>query len=219
MIGLIIKSVLFGVALAMDAFSVSVARGLAEPHMSGPRAGLTAGVFGAFQTGMPLIGYGLVRAASEAFSQVQAMVPWAALFLLSLIGIHMISEGIGAESAPARPEGAAGADHAAGPETAAPRGECGSAAVGLPAFAGFHLLLVQGVATSIDALSVGLDTAALSVPAAFAESLIIGIVTFAICICGLVAGRKIGERVGRRAPILGGAILIAIGLKIFFGSL
>ncbi len=196
-ISFFITAVLFGVGLAMDAFSVSVARGLAEPEMPGRRACVIAGVFGVFQTGMPLIGYVLVRAASETFAVVQSIVPYAALILLALIGSGMIREGLqGAASGAAVDE----------------------AGIGEGAFAGFRLLLVQGVATSIDALSVGLDTASLSVGAAVAEAVIIGIVTFAICMFGLFAGSKLGERIGSRAPILGGVILIGIGLKIFLGN-
>lgn len=196
-ISFFITAVMFGVGLAMDAFSVSVARGLAEPEMPGRRACVIAGVFGVFQTGMPLIGYILVRAASETFAVVQSIVPYAALILLALIGGGMIREGL---------QGAA---------PGAPGDEAGS---GEGAFAGFRLLLVQGVATSIDALSVGLDTASLSVGAAVAEAVIIGIVTFAICMFGLFTGSKIGVRIGSRAPILGGVILIGIGLKIFLGA-
>lgn len=198
-ISFFITAVLFGVGLAMDAFSVSVARGLAEPEMPGRRACVIAGVFGVFQTGMPLIGYVLVRAASETFAVVQSIVPYAALILLALIGGGMIREGLQG-AAPGAPGDEAG---------------IGGEAAGK---AGFRLLLVQGVATSIDALSVGLDTASLSVGAAVAEAVIIGIVTFAICMFGLFAGSKLGERIGSRAPILGGVILIGIGLKIFLGS-
>ena len=76
-------------------------------------------------------------------------------------------------------------------------------------------LLIQGVATSIDALSVGFTISDFEFPFAFAESLIIGIVTFLICLAGIFLGRKAASRFAEKAPIIGGIILIAIGIEIF----
>ena len=77
-------------------------------------------------------------------------------------------------------------------------------------------LIIQGIATSIDALSVGFTIAGYNVPMALMESAIIGLVTFFICIAGVLIGRKVGTRLAGKASIFGGIILIAIGLEIFF---
>lgn len=181
-----INSVLFGVGLAMDAFSVSLANGLNEPCMSRGRMGLIAGTFCGFQILMPMIGWFCVRTVAEAFETFRRFIPWTALLLLLYIGGKMIIEGL----------------------RAAKDGE-EKPAVGLKA------LVVQGVATSIDALSVGFTIAEYDFAAAMTESLIIGAVTFAICICGLLIGRKFGTKLAEKASILGGCILIAIGIEIF----
>ena len=181
-----INSVLFGVGLAMDAFSVSVANGLREPHMPRRRMALIAGTFAFFQIVMPLAGWLCVHTVAVAFAAAQKAIPWIALALLAYLGGTMIREGL---------------------HPAADDGEA------LPV--GFVALLGQGVATSIDALSVGFTIADYHFPAALLECLIIGVVTFVICLAGLVLGRRFGARLAGRAPILGGVILIAIGLEIF----
>ena len=181
-----INSVLFGVGLAMDAFSVSVANGLREPHMPRRRMALIAGTFAFFQVVMPLLGWLCVHTVATAFAAAQKAIPWIALALLAYLGISMIREGL----------------H--------PSSDGGEA---LPV--GFTALLGQGVATSIDALSVGFTIADYHFPAALLECLIIGVVTFVICLAGLVLGRRFGARLAGRAPLLGGVILIAIGLEIF----
>ena len=79
----------------------------------------------------------------------------------------------------------------------------------------FKTLIVQGIATSIDALSVGFTIADYSFKRAFAASLIIGVVTLVICLIGLIFGRKIGEKISGTATIIGGIILIVIGIEIF----
>ena len=183
---LIIKSVLLGVGLAMDAFSVSLANGLNEPCMKKPRMALIAGVFAFFQALMPMLGWFCVHNVAKAFAVVQPLIPWIALALLLWIGGHMLYEGIkGGEE------------------------ECGGAATGMA------LLLTQGVATSIDALSVGFTIADYTAPMAAASALIIAAVTFVICFAGCAVGRTAGTRLAGKASILGGVILIAIGLEIF----
>ena len=181
-----INSILFGVGLAMDAFSVSVANGLREPHMRGRRMALIAGTFAFFQVVMPLLGWLCVHTVAVTFAAAQTAIPWIALALLAYLGGTMIREGL---------------------HPAADGGE--------PLPVGFTALLGQGVATSIDALSVGFTIADYHFPAALLECLIIGAVTFVICLAGLVLGRRFGARLAGRAPILGGVILIAIGLEIF----
>ncbi|MCQ2446104.1 MAG: manganese efflux pump MntP family protein [Clostridia bacterium] len=184
-----LNSVLFGAGLAMDAFSVSLANGLNEPKMSRRRMCLIAGTFAGFQIGMPLLGWVCVRTLAKAFAAFEKFIPWIALILLCYIGGKMLWEGL----------------HATEEETAP--------AVSLAE------LMIQGIATSIDALSVGFTIASYDAPMAIVESVIIGVVTFFICIAGLLIGRKFGTRLAGKASILGGAILIAIGLEIFITGL
>lgn len=181
-----LNSVLFGIGLAMDAFSVSMANGLNEPAMSKRRMCLIAGTFAVYQILMPLIGWVCVHTIAEMFTSFQKFIPWIALILLAYIGGKMLLEGIRGGEA-----------------------EAGSAALG------FGALMVQGIATSIDALSVGFTIAEDPWQMAVVESLIIGVVTFGICIGGLLIGKKFGTKLAGKASILGGVILIAIGLEIF----
>ena len=182
------NSALFGVGLAMDAFSVSVANALADPGMKLPRRLEIAGSFALFQILMPLLGWLCVRTVAERFTRFQRFIPWIALALLLYIGISMLHEGL---------HGGEGEENKK------------TAQLSLGG------LLVQSVATSIDALSVGFTIAEYHFVAALIESLIIGAVTLAICLFGLFLGRRAGERLAGRAPILGGIILIFIGLEIF----
>ena len=177
------NSILFGIGLAMDAFSVSLANGLHEPGMPVSRGLVIAGTFGVFQTRMPLLGWFCVHSVEEAFHAFQPFIPWIALALLVYIGVKMILEGIHHKEENASLKGGA--------------------------------LFVQGIATSIDALSVGFTIAEYTLVFALAESLIIGIVTFGICLAGIRLGGKIGTRLSGKAPILGGIILILICLEIF----
>lgn len=182
-----INSILFGVGLAMDAFSISLANGLAEPHMPKKRMSMIAGVYGFFQTAMPLLGWICVRTIAEIFTAFQKFIPWIALILLLYIGGKMLLEGLrGGEN-----------------------GEESSAALS------FSALIVQGIATSIDALSVGFTISDLRFPMALLESLIIGTVTFFICFAGLQLGKKFGTRLSGKASVLGGTILVLIGIEIF----
>lgn len=181
-----LNSILFGVGLAMDAFSVSIANGLNEPKMKKRRVFLIAGVFAFFQALMPLLGWACVHTLVTFFSSFQKFIPWIALALLCYIGISMIVEAV----------------HNKNEVSEAPK-------VGLAA------LLVQGIATSIDALSVGFTTAEFCAVEAIFEALIIAAVTFLICIAGVIIGKTVGGKFANRAGILGGAILIFIGLEIF----
>ena len=182
----IFNSILFGIGLAMDAFSVSCANGLAAPDMPVRKSCKIAGTFAAFQTAMPLIGWFCVHTIAETFQAFQKFIPWIALGLLLYIGGSMLREGL---------SGHAGDDA---------KGEVGNGT-----------LFVQGIATSIDALSVGFTIAGFSWQEALAESVIIGIVTFAICLVGIRLGKTLGTRLSGKAEILGGVILIGIGLEIF----
>ena len=183
-----LNSVLFGVGLAMDAFSVSVANAIADPGMKHAERLRIAGCFALFQILMPLLGWLCVRTIAESFTAFQKFIPWIALGLLLYIGGKMLLEGVRGR-----------AEEEAEEKRALGRGT----------------LLLQGVATSIDALSVGFTIEEYPFSAALTESLIIGAVTLAICLCGLFLGRTIGRKLDRIAPILGGLILIGIGVEIF----
>lgn len=182
----ILKSVLLGAGLAMDAFSVSLANGLNEPCMKKQRMGLIAGVFAFFQALMPLLGWLCVHTIAQAFSAFEKLIPWIALALLCFIGGKMLLDGLKNQQE-----------------------DCGAGAV---TFTG---LLVQGVATSIDALSVGFTIAEYGWMMALCCAAIIALVTFVICIGGLLIGRCCGTKLAGKASILGGVILILIGLEIF----
>lgn len=180
------NSVLLGAGLAMDAFSVSLANALHEPKMSKRKMCGIAGTFAAFQALMPMIGWICVHTIVRSFSAFEKFIPWIALILLVYIGGHMIYESVGKKDNKEEKPG-----------------------VGLGA------LMLQGVATSIDALSVGFTIAGYGWLMALVCSLIIACVTFVICMGGLVIGRTAGTRMSGKAQILGGAILIGIGLEIF----
>lgn len=183
----ILSSALLGVGLAMDAFSVSMANGLNEPKMKKRRMCLIAGTFCFFQIIMPLIGWVCVHTIAETFTAFNRFIPWIALILLGYIGGKMLVTGI--------------------------RGGEEDEDLAL----NFGELFIQGVATSIDALSVGFTIAHYDWQAAVLASVIIGVVTFVICYAGLIIGKKFGTKLSNKAQILGGCILIFIGLKVFFG--
>jgi len=184
-------NLMLGVGLAMDAFSVSLANGLADHSMRRRRMCLIAGTFAVFQALMPFIGWLCVHTLAEQFEVFAMFIPWIALGLLSLIGGKMLLEGIKACRA--------GCD------------ECAAAAAKLS----FTALLIQGIATSIDALSVGFTIAEYDIAKALVACLLIAVVTFAICMGGLFIGKKFGAGLSGRATILGGAILVVIGIYIF----
>lgn len=184
----VINSLMLGVGLAMDAFSVSLANGLNEPKMKVRRMCLIAGVFAFFQALMPLTGWFCVHNLVKFFSVFEKFIPWIALILLGFIGGKMLIEGIRNKDDEEEEE------------------ESGL---------GFKLLMIQGVATSIDALSVGFTISEYGFIMAFASAMIIAVVTFIICMAGIVIGKTFGTKLANKASILGGVILIIIGLEIF----
>ena len=187
---LVVNGALLGLGLAMDAFSVSLVNGMNEPHMRKSRMLQIAGTFAGFQFAMPMIGWICVKTIADTFQDFQKFIPWIALILLLFIGGKMLIEGIrGKKEDEAEKE------------------------------AGTGNLLLQGIATSIDALSVGFTMADLQVPEAIAESIIIGVVTMAVCLAGIFIGRKAGDKLSDKATIFGGIILIAIGLEIFLSHM
>jgi len=182
-----INSILLGVGLAMDAFSVSMANGLKEPDMKGGRMSLIAGVYAFFQFAMPMIGWICVHTIVVYFQAFEKFIPWIALILLLYIGGKMLIEGIKGED----------------------EEDSGDKKLG------FGVLMIQGIATSIDALSVGFTIADYGTVMALVASLIIAVVTFGICIGGLIIGKTVGTKLNNKAAILGGVILIGIGIEIF----
>ena len=190
------NSILLGVGLAMDAFSVSLANGLNEPRMSRPKALGIAATFAIFQAAMPLIGWVCVHTVVEKFSAFEKFIPWIALALLGYIGGKMLSEGIKEYKC------------VSGGGTECP----------VPKTLTLSALMVQGVATSIDALSVGFTISGHNAIQAIVCALLIAVVTFGICIGGIYLGKKFGTALAGKSSIFGGAILIFIGLEIFVTS-
>jgi len=183
------NSLLLGVGLAMDAFSVSIANGLKEPCMRLKKVFSIAGIFAFFQALMPLIGWFCVKTVAQYFKAFEKAIPWIALVLLCFIGGKMLIEGILKEDCEKD-------------------GTC-------PKQTGILLLLLQGIATSIDALSVGFTISEYNGLMALIAAALIAAVTFFICTVGVIIGKKFGDIVGNKADILGGCILIVIGIEIF----
>ncbi len=182
----VVNSVLLGVGLAMDAFSVSLANGLGEPYMKMRRMAMIAGTYAFFQALMPMTGWFCVHTIVETFQMVTPLIPWIALALLAHIGYGMIREGLESH------------------DVKKPKTRLSGKA-----------LFIQGVATSIDALSVGFTIAEYQAGTALICSLIVAGTTFFVCLVGLALGKRFGLKLAGKALILGGVILIAIGLEIF----
>lgn len=180
------NSALLGVGLAMDAFSVSLANGMNEKKMRKSRMAYIAGVYAFFQFLMPMVGWICVHTIVQLFGQFQKCIPWIALILLLYIGGSMIWESV--------------------------KGEEEIEEVKKLSFA---VLMMQGIATSIDALSVGFTIADYGFVMALVCSIIISVVTFAICETGLYLGKTLGTKLAGKADVLGGVILIGIGIEIF----
>lgn len=193
----IITAIGLGAGLAMDACAASMSNGLSEPNMKRKKSFLIAGLFGFFQILMPILGYLIITILSstlgESFSKVFGyFVPWIALILLLFLGIKTIVEGVqeGKEN-----------------ETIENKKVKNIT---------FGYLLLQAVATSIDALSVGIIYGNVKPLEAYLTFAIVGLVTFGICIAAVYIGKKFGTLFANKATIVGGIILIAIGLEIFF---
>ncbi len=184
--GFFFNSLMLGVGLAMDAFSVSLADGLNEPKMSKRKMCGVAGVFALFQAAMPMIGWVCVHTILEKMQVFEKFIPWIALALLAYIGGKMLLEGIKNKEEEVELKKV-----------------------------GFSALMLQGVATSIDAMSVGFTIAEYDMLMALVCAAIIMVATFIICFAGLGIGKKFGTKLANKASIFGGVILIFIGLEIF----
>ena len=181
-------SIGFGISLSADAFSVSLANGLNEPKMKKAKMLGVAGVFAFFQALMPLIGWFLVKKFVQFFENLAWLIPVVALSLLTFIGVKMLVDGIKNKE------------------------EESGKKVGILG------LLVQGIATSIDALSAGFGLEDFNTGEALISVSIIGAITFGICVAGVIIGKKFGTRLAGKAAILGGVILILIGIEIFISG-
>lgn len=181
-----INSLLLGIGLAMDAFSVSLVNGLSEPCMKKKKIIAIALVFAIFQAIMPLIGWFCVHTIVDKFHAFRPYVPWVAFLLLLYIGGGMIKDGIKKKDSSE---------------------ECSHSL-------GFLALIIQGIATSIDALSVGFTIAEYNCIMAVISALIIAMVTFVICAGGVVIGKRFGTKLSNKSLMMGGIILVFIGVEI-----
>lgn len=199
-ISFILTSILLGVGLTMDAFSVSIANGLKEPNMKKGKMFLIALTYALFQIAMPLIGWVCVHTIVTKFEKFEYAIPWIALVLLLYIGLKMVIENILSNRKK---------DELTEEE---------KKAVEIKKLT-FGALMIQGVATSIDALSVGFTIADYKFIMALISCLIIGTVTLGFCLFGLFFGKKLGGKFSKRAELIGGIILIAIGIEIFVSGM
>ena len=191
---MIINSIMLGAGLAMDAFSVSIADGMIVGGSMAAMSLAIAGTFALFQFIMPLAGWACVHALVFRFSSLQTIISLTGAALLLILGAQMIREQV-IKNRAVKTAGAKAGEEAQGALS-------------------IRLLLVQGVATSIDALSVGFAIANYAGPEALACSALIGAVTFIFCVVGVQIGRGIGQKVKRYAGIAGGCILIVIAVRI-----
>ena len=176
----ITETIFIGIGLAMDAFAVSVCKGLSMNKMEWKKSFIIAMYFGFFQMIMPLIGFLLGAGFSEWIEEVDH---WIAFILLTFIGGKMIKESFGK-------------------------------AENLNDSVDYKTMVGLGIATSIDALAVGITYAFLDAKNCMLSFFLIGVVTFTISLCGVKIGNKFGNLYGRKAELIGGLILIFIGMKI-----
>lgn len=184
----LVEMILLALGLSMDAFAVSICKGLTM-QKAGLRTGVICGSwFGGFQALMPLIGFflgSLFAAAIEAFDH------WVAFGLLAIIGVNMLREAFGGEE------------------------ECECCQADL----GFKTMFVMAVATSIDALAIGIGLAMTPGVNIWLAIGLIGIITFAMCCIGVKIGSIFGSKFEKKAQIAGGVILIGLGIKILLEHL
>ena len=181
----LIEIIFIGIGLAMDAFAVSVCKGLSMKKINWKNAIIIAIYFGIFQALMPVVGYFLGTAFS---SIVESVDHWIAFILLAAIGGNMIKESTDDEVEKRNDN------------------------------VDFRTMIVLAIATSIDALAVGVTFAFFKVNLILAIVLI-GIITFALSILGVIIGNKFGDKLQNKAELTGGIILILIGLKILLEHL
>ena len=181
----IVEIFIIAIGLAMDAFAVSVCKGLSMKRMNWKKATIIATYFGGFQALMPLIGFLLGFAFSDIVSSIDH---WIAFMLLSIIGANMIKDSTDDEIEKRNDK------------------------------IDVKTMMLLAIATSIDALAVGVTFAFLKVNIVLAI-LIIGIIAFILSMLGVKIGNKFGDKLQNKAELTGGIILIVIGLKILLEHL
>ena len=182
----IIEIALIGVGLAMDAFAVSICKGLAMRRMNYKKAIIIAAFFGVFQALMPALGYVLGTTFANKIAAIDHLI---AFILLALIGANMIKEALSSDD-----------------------DECQDDSLRLGD------LIMLSIATSIDALAVGITFAFFNVSLLLSVSMI-GIITFIICVIGVKVGNVFGEKYKSKVELAGGLILIVMGAKILIDHL
>ena len=188
-VSFLLTSLGLGLALSMDAFSISLADGLCYPHMKKSFTMIIPISFAFFQLTMPLLGWFCIHTISSIYTQFEKLVPVIAIILLLFIGGKMLLETV-------KP-----------PDTTCPTESLS-----------FHKVFFQGVASSLDALSVGFTISSYSFASAFLASSIIACVTFLLCSIGLHCGKLAGLQYSRASSILGGSILILIAGNVFISN-
>ena len=181
----ILEVVLIGIGLAMDAFAVSVCKGLSMNKFKADKVIIIGLYFGIFQAVMPLIGYLLGSTFQEFISSIDH---WIAFVLLAFIGFNMIKESLSKKEDK------------------------------MDDSVDIKTMVVLAIATSIDALAVGITFAFLEVNIIM-SMIVIGLITFLLCIIGVIIGNKYGSKFEDKAQIISGVVLIIIGLKILIEHL
>lgn len=189
----IVEILVLGVALSADAFAVTISNTFVYPGEAKARLALMPVLFGLFQGLMPLLGYFVGGLAAEVIEEYSGIIT---LIILGFIGGNMVREGVCALL------GLGGDADVPGNGPAVKRLTVAT-------------LLVQAIATAIDAFAVGVSLRAQAV-AIVPAATIIALTTAACCVIALLIGRKLGEVLGDRAEVAGGIVLIIIGLKAFF---
>lgn len=181
----ILEIFLIGVGLSMDAFAVSICKGLSMKKLDWRKAIIIALYFGIFQAIMPVIGYLLGTTFESLVTQIDH---WIAFILLGIIGANMIKEACGKESENSNDK------------------------------VDFKTMIVLAIATSIDALAIGI-TFAFFKTELLSSVIIIGLITFGLSLIGVKIGNKFGDKYEKKAEVLGGVILILIGVKLLLEHL
>lgn len=180
-----IELLLLSVGLAMDAFAVSICKGISMKKMNWKKALIIGLYFGGFQALMPVIGYFLGTAFESIITNIDH---WVAFILLGIIGGNMIKESFEDESDSCNDD------------------------------VGFKTMVILAIATSIDALTVGITFAFLKVNLIAAISMI-GVITLALSVIGTKIGNKFGNKYKNKAELVGGIILVLLGIKILLEHL
>ena len=210
----IIASILLGVGLAVDAFAISIANGISRPDAKCRYVMKVTAVYAFFQFAMPMMGWVMVHEAAKALSVFNKLVPWIALVLLAFLGGRMILEGIRCGKSRAEVCSDSGMVKVSDTEVCRMSELSEVSETNQANLAGMTLFM-QGVATSIDALSTGFTISSYDAEAAIVCSSIIAAVTWIMCFIGMRIGAKVGELFSAHAAIVGGVILVIIGIEVF----